>query len=232
MSRNLIISGGIFHPFDESSAALADILAGSDIDSEITTDIDAAVARLAAGDIDLLTINALRWGMKTADKYEPYRAEWAYQAPATTRAGLTDFVRDGGALLALHTASICFDDWPGWGEIVGGRWIWGQSHHPPLAAVSARPTALAHPVTAGLEAFSLVDEVYHALELQPDVEPLLVAESEAGGARQPVCWARRFGTGRVVYDALGHDATSMKHPQHQRLLAQAARWLLEGAVPR
>ena len=74
--------------------------------------------------------------------------------------------------------------------------------------------------------FVLNDEIYHGLTLEPDVEPLLVGECAAGTGLQPVVWARDFGAGRVVYDALGHDAASVNHPQHRKLLQQAARWLL------
>ncbi len=227
MTRNLILSGGVFHPFDESSQALAQILSERGIGSEIVGDVDTAARKIQQGNLDMLTINALRWRMQTSDKYEPYRTEWAYSAPEETRLALADFVRAGGALLALHTASICFDDWPGWGEILGGRWVWGSSHHPPFGNVSVEPSGVSHAITAGIEPFEVTDEVYHDLELQPDVEPLLFAKSANGGSSQPVCWARRHGEGRVVYDALGHDAESLNQPQHRRLVLQAAQWLAD-----
>lgn len=226
MHRNLIISGGIFHPYAETSHAVKEIFGDIGIDSEITEDVDAGIAALAQGEHSIVTVNALRWGMMTADKYEPYRAEWAYQMSQESQDGLTRFVASGGALFGLHTASICFDDWPQWGELLGGKWRWGQSHHPPLGQVVVRPTSVQHAVSNGLTEFTLNDEIYHDLTLEPDVEPLLVGECAAGTGLQPVVWARNFGAGRVVYDALGHDAASVNHPQHRQLLQQAARWLL------
>ena len=226
MPNNLIITGGIFHPFLESSAALADALAESGIESETTIDMDAGLQSLREGRYDMLTVNALRWGMMTADKYEPYRAEWAYRMPEASRVALTEFVADGGGLLGVHTASICFDDWPGWQQLLGGQWVWGRSHHPPLGEVNARPTSAGHPVTVGIEPFTVTDEVYHALALESDVVGLL--EADTGEGPQPLVWARDVGQGRVVYDALGHDAASIREPQHRRLLKQAAAWLLGG----
>ena len=38
--KNLILTGGIFHPFKESSEALKRILMKEDIESEITEDIE------------------------------------------------------------------------------------------------------------------------------------------------------------------------------------------------
>lgn len=226
MHSNLIISGGIFHPFEESSAALADVLRGVGIESEVVVDVDRGLQALLDDDVDMLTINALRWGMQTGDKYAPYRAEWAYRMPQPSRDRLVNFVRGGGALLGMHTASICFDDWPEWGELLGGRWQWGVSHHPPLGPVSVSPTAHDHPVTRDIRPFDLTDEVYHDLALAADVVPLLVGECALSDGPQPVCWAREFGDGRVVYDALGHNAASLNESQHRRLLGQAARWLL------
>ncbi len=226
MRRNLIISGGIYHPFAETSAALLKIFAEVGVESQVTEDVDAGIADLADGDYSMVTINALRWGMMTADKYKPFRAEWAYQTPQLTRDTLTRFVESGGALFGLHTASICFDDWPEWGALLGAQWQWGTSHHPPIGPVSVRPTSSRHVISNDVGEFELDDEIYHGLELEPDLIPLLEGECGGGDGPQPVVWAREFGKGRVFYDALGHDAASVGHPQHRQLLQQAAQWLL------
>ena len=227
MAQNLIITGGIFHPFEASSAALADALSAAAIESEITLDMDGGLRELSRDAVDMVTINALRWSMTTGEKYAPYRDEWAYRISPEARDGLCGFVRDGGALLGMHTASICFDDWPGWQQLLGGQWVWGESHHPPLGPVTANPTTARHPVTAGIDTFTVNDEIYHGLALETDIEPLL--EADAGDGPQPLLWARTFGRGRVVYDALGHDAAAMSQPMHRRLLQQAATWLLGSA---
>jgi type 1 glutamine amidotransferase len=224
MPRNLIIMGGIFHPFEASSAALAALFEEEGIHSDVVIDMDGGLQSLPGGPYAMVTINALRWSMMTADKYEPYRAEWAYRIPAASREALSGFVAGGGGLLGLHTASICFDDWPGWRSLLGGQWVWGKSHHPPPGALTARPTHARHEVSAGVEAFTVIDEIYHSLALEPGVVPLM--EADAGDGPQPITWAREVGRGRVVYDALGHDAASLEVPGHARLVRQAARWLL------
>ncbi len=229
MHRNLIISGGIFHEFAASSEALAAILTESDIESEIIDDVDAGLGALRQSRYDMLTINALRWTMMTGDKYEPFRADWAYSMPRASRTALRDFVGSGGALLGMHTASICFDDWPEWGRILGGRWIWGASYHPPLGKVSACPSAARHPVTVGIDTFEVTDEIYHELEITGDVVTLMSGSCGDCDGSPPICWAHTFGEGRVVYDALGHDAASLEQLQHRKLLGQASRWLLRKA---
>ncbi len=44
MARNLILTGGLFHPFEEASETLAGLLAPLGISSDITTDIASSVS--------------------------------------------------------------------------------------------------------------------------------------------------------------------------------------------
>lgn len=226
MARNLILHGGIYHDFAAGAQAIAEALAPLGIRSETETDVERAFARLDAGGIDLLTVYALRWRMLDHEKYEPFRAEYAMSVSPEGRRALEDFVRGGGALLALHTASICFDDWPGWGEVLGARWRWGQSFHPPAQSVRVHVEDADHPVCTGLADFEVEDEIFHDLEPTDAIHALLSARATPGGAPQPMLWARHHGAGRVVYDALGHTVSSISHPSHCRLLQQSAVWLL------
>ena len=74
MKKNLIISGGIFHPFEDSSKTLSTILDDIGYESLITTDIEGAFKNLK--DYDLLTINALRWRMLNHEKYLETKAKY------------------------------------------------------------------------------------------------------------------------------------------------------------
>lgn len=229
--RNLIVTGGIRHPFADASLALRSVLAQYDIDSEITEDVEGGFACLRERGYDMVTVYALRWRMLGDEKYAPHRATWAFSLSEHGRDALTRYVRDGGALFGLHTASLCFDDWPGWKDLLGGVWTWGKSFHPPRGPVAAGPTADPHPITAGIAGFEVVDEVYSALDIMPDVKPLMTARMAAPvegskSADQPVLWAREFGRGRVIYEALGHDRASIEQAEHRRIIARSALWLL------
>ena len=124
----------------------------------------------------------------------------------------------------MHGASICFDDWPGWRDVLGGVWDWERSSHPPIgdAPVRVSMTGVAHPIVDGLRDFDVVDEVYGFLDTVPDVKGL--ATSTHSGAAHPLVWAREVEGGRVVYDALGHDERSYEVPEHRALIQRAARW--------
>lgn len=224
--NNLILNGGVGHDFARSSAALAALLDEVGIESDIVEDIEHGIGRL--GNYDMLTVNALRWRM-LADKYAAQRAEWAFELSVAGGERLARFVWEGGPLLALHTASICFDNWPGWRDVLGGAWVWDRSWHPPLGPVHAEPVG-SDPIVAGLPGFDLVDEVYTDQSLLPGVEILLSAVPEPGVSAQPIAWKHEYGAGRVFYSGLGHDARSVNEPTHALMLKRAARWLTGQAL--
>lgn len=223
--KNVVLTGGIFHPFHATSSHLAQRLAELGIETEIFDDVEAGLARVREVRPALLTVNLLRWRM-AGEKYDPYREEWFFELSEEGRKTVTGHVEGGGGLLGLHTASICFDSWAGWGDVLGADWVWGESYHPPLGPIRVGPTPVTHPITEGLGDFALNDEVYTKLALRDDVEGLLEALPGDGAPAQPLLWARTFGDGRVVYDALGHDVASLVEPTHARILTRAALWAL------
>ncbi len=219
-----MLSGGVGHDFAVTSGLLAGLLAEQGVAASVTDDLEAGLRGLAAAGADLLVVNALRWRME-AERYAHLRDEWALSLSPEGRAAIRGHVGAGRPVLAVHTAAICFDDWPEWAGIVGGAWNWERSSHPPRSAAAVAVRSGAHPITAGVADFTVTDEVYGFLDLQPGLEVL--ATSAHGGAEHPVLWARTAGRARVVYAALGHDDVPYRHPAHRRLLAQAVRWLLD-----
>lgn len=224
--RNLILTGGIFHPFEESSAALADVLAPLGIESTVTLDVEGGLAALARGAFDLLTVNALRWTMVQHEKYIPYRDEWAFTLSGAGEDAILSHVGRGGGLLALHTASICFDTFRDWSTVLGGRWVWPQSHHPAKGPVTVAFRAGRHPVAEGLDRLALDDEIYHDLAREPSAVVVATGRVDPEAVPQAIMWAHTFGDGRVFYDALGHDGASIRQPGHAKVLQRATRWLL------
>lgn len=222
---HVILTGGIFHPFHATSSHLAQSFATLGIETEIFDDVEAGLARVRDAEPALLTLNLLRWRM-AGEKYDPHRDEWFFELSSEGQKTISSHVERGAGLLALHTASICFDAWKGFGDLLGGRWAWGESYHPPIGPIRVEPTQTAHPITAGLPGFDLCDEVYTHMDLLPETRGLLEALPGDGAPAQPLLWARTSGDGRVVYDALGHDVASMSQPVHARVLTRSALWCL------
>ncbi len=220
--RNVMLIGGIYHPFEEAAPVLAELFAELGIQSVITADVDEAVAELETA--DMFTLYALRWQMLNDEKYAPFLREWAFELSEAHADTIQDFVEDGGAMLGLHTASICFDTWYEFPRLLGGAWRWGETFHPPVGEVEVR-TASAHPATKDLDAFTLHDEVYHALAIETNSQVLLEGRVP-GGDWQPISWAHEVESGRVLYSALAHDKTSLECAQHAQFLKQAVTWLV------
>lgn len=229
MSAVVVLAGGSphAHDFDAIRAALVDVVTSAGHDVVDTADPDTAAVLL--DEADALVVDGLWWRM-LGDAYDAWRDAHAYSPPESTRRALVGFVADGGGLVALHTTSICFDDWPEWGDVVGGSWRWGHSSHPPYGPVRADVVAdrATHPVVAGLPAtIQLDDEVYGDLDLRSGIDVLVTARRAPDDAEQPVVWTHRYGSGRVVYDGFGHDADSIRHRDNSRLIAQALAWTVD-----
>jgi len=47
---------------------------------------------------------------------------------------IKSYADHGGAILVVHQAINAFLDSPHWNGIVGGRWVRGETWHPPIAA--------------------------------------------------------------------------------------------------
>lgn len=220
----IILSGGVAHDFETSSPALAQVLAEVGFEAQISPDVEGALLTLAThASPPLLVINILRWSMNVA-RYSHLREKWALSLGLDSRTALLHHLERGGGVLAMHGASICFDEWREWRSVLGGTWDWDRSSHPPIGdtPVTIRITDSTHPVVAGVADFEVVDEVYGFLDLEPDVHGLISAAH--GGTEHPLLWARDVLGGRVVYDALGHDTRSYDSPEHRLIVQRAALW--------
>jgi len=241
--KNLIIVGDPFHPPETQAPSLTAIMAGIGIESDVEEDAEAGCRKLASGKYSLLTFGAARWRMlnATSGPVDPEAipppsdpdSRWAMSLSESGRDAIRKHLRGGRSLLAMHPATIAFDDWSEWGEIVGARWVWGQSGHPTLGPVEARFIAgSASPLVSDLPPFGCEDEAYGGMWIAPDVKPLAEARATAPGASgpgstwTPTLWTHQWQGGRVVYDALGHASASLDHPVHRRVVTRAALWAL------
>lgn len=131
---------------------------------------------------------------------------------------LEGFVRNGGGVLAIHSATASFKETPAYFDILGGRF----TGHPPVQRLEMR--RVRDDVFGEVEPFAVRDELYFH-ELRPDVTVHFVVSHQ--GEEIPVVWTYRYGRGRVCYAAPGHTAASMFNGAYQRLLQRALRWVTE-----
>lgn len=218
----VLLTGGP-HPFAATTPLLAALLHDAGCAVSVVDDPAEAAAMLHPGWPELLVVNALRWRM-LEPRYDAERAEHAYDtAPETARA-IESWVLGGGRMLACHGAPICFDDWPGWGDLLGARWVWGQSSHPPLGPVDVHVARPQHPLVEGLADTVITDECYGFLQHTAPIEPLLTGHH--GRVDHPLLWEHRPGRGHVVVSLLGHGAESFQHPTHAEIVRRSVRHLV------
>ena len=223
----VLLTGGWAHPSDATFEPLVGLLTEAGFDITMTEAVEALPPLLAEG-ADLLVVNACRFRMLDGRYTEEQRAEWASEAPHLVRQAVADHVRAGRPLLGLHAAAICFDDWPAWADLLGGSWQWAASTHGPVAPFEVTP-APDHPITDGMEPFTIDDECYEHLAVAADAAPFLTGE--AGGRTHTLGWTREADNARVAYCALGHDQRSLDDPAHQHLLQRILTWLTATGAP-
>lgn len=165
---------------------------------------------------DLLVVNSGR-GRVDPD-FDGDDARWAANHEAVHA-----FAAAGRPVLGLHQAANTFADSPYWEEILGGRWIPGQSMHPP-ADQAVFEIVAAHPVVDGLGPLEAFDERYSYLHVLPGSQTLVTQSHD--GIDHPVVWVNAGGVYRAIYDALGHGGVAFDSASRRRLLARESLWLL------
>jgi hypothetical protein len=142
------------------------------------------------------------------------------------RRSLLDFVASGKGLAGIHAAAVGLNDWPEWGELIGGRY-----QALPYFEADVAVVAPAHPLTApfGGKGFRLADEFYEmkapydrsklTLLLEVDREKMKDAPKSAKYGKlvrtdgdYGLSWTKAWGKGRVFYCALGHYETTYMDP--------------------
>lgn len=225
MTTALLLSGtgrysDPWHPFAETSAALAELLQRSGLTVETADDVDSALQSLQdrAAWPDLLVVNI---GLPRDGGTSP--------GTEAASAGLDACISGGRPLLALHSSSTSFADSGSWEKAIGGRWVQGVTMHPEYGPAQIR---LEGSFPAGVPDFTVDDERYSWLRTSPDI--VVHARHQHEGHLHPLMWslerevqgADGSTTARSFYDALGHDAASYLAPEHRELLARAVEWLL------
>jgi type 1 glutamine amidotransferase len=225
-----LVTGGIYHDFAATAAAFAKAIEPMGVQTTIVFDAETALSNVDVSNCELLTIDALLFTMTQYEKYAPLREQYAFELSDRARDNVERYVREGGSLLGLHTASICFDGWAQWARILGAGWVWGQSSHPSVGNVRVERALDGDDIVADAPPFEVFDEVYRGLQVAPEAEPLLQARAESDDRFHPVMWRYRYGAGRVIYDALGHGPDSITEPTHLGIVKRAVQWLLEPAM--
>jgi len=217
--RAILACGGWAHPVDEISDPLVELLAGRGFHVVVVEQPGELTAALGTT-CDLLVVAAC-WFTMTQDRYTTeQRTEWGVPADVDRQRVLSEVLDGGTPLLALHTAVICFDDWPRWHDHLGGGWNWQHSYHPEPTQILVNPDN-GPQSRVRIEPFTVFDEEYRSVDVAPT--STVIARSEAG---HPLMWLNQTAGRRVAVDLLGHDRRSLNDAGHVAAIELLLDWLL------
>jgi len=146
---------------------------------------------------------------------------------------LSDCIREGKPLVALHHSICAFDDWPEYFNIIGGKYF-----HKPTTINGKEYQVCSYihdlhfkvhivdpdnPVTKGLTDFEIFDETYKGYYVEDGVTPLLTTDESS--STPVIGWSKKYGKARVVALQSGHDAPTFENPNFRKLLKQAIEWV-------
>jgi type 1 glutamine amidotransferase len=175
----LVLSGG--HPYEEEPfAALLGALGDWEVTHLIHPEAEARVAEGAADQADALLFYDMAGYEFTEGRVVSRPPSPAYVAALERR-----FASGKGAVM-MHHALAGWAEWPGWSEIVGGRFLYqpgevrgrrvldsGYRHDVTYTA----QLVAEHPILAGVPAsFPVCDELYLAEIFEGSVTPLIRAD--------------------------------------------------------
>ncbi len=204
------------HKWAESAKLNQAILQKSDrFDVSISTDVEVFASK-SLGSNDVLVLNYGFW--KAPDPSEK------------AKAGLLDYVKGGGSVVALHFACSSFQEWKEYRELLGRVWVKGTGGHGPYGEFVVNIKNNDHPVTKGLKDFKTEDELYAKLSGDAKIEVLATADSEWSGKTEPIVYAKSYGKGRVLHNVLGHGIDSKQNPAYQQLFRRGVEWAATGKV--
>lgn len=229
----LIMGGDAYHNTPEHYEALAGLMAGpAGFNITITDDLPGQTRESLSG-YDLLVL----WTTMGQPPTEPVDAVF-------------DVVRAGTPLLGIHAAPYTVRMIEGGPGAIGSAYI-KRFPHLPYQEITVNILDRDHPVTAGVDDFTITDELYCLEELNPDATVLAAYDGRQAGApyrlregqppdprhddahawrmqqpRAPLVYVKPLGQGKICVNALGHDGQALTTPGFRRLTAQAARWLI------
>jgi len=250
--RALIIDGQNNHEWRAVTPVLKEILSSTarfTVDVATTPPADAAgeswqAFQPAFGNFDVVVSNY-------------FGEDW----PAPTITALEQWVEDGGGYVVVHAGGTSFANRPSYNRMVGLAWreaIQGDrialdaassvvrtpsgqgpaTGHGPCFAFPICHHQPEHPVLRGLPQIWMheKDELWHGMRGPAEnLTVLASAFSPCTGAREPMLWTVRYGSGRVFVTALGHvwtpdDMAALTCVGFRDTLARGCQWAATGEV--
>ncbi len=211
----LVLIGDQPHEPGHIEEGLRPVFEATGVVPHFTVDVRALSAENLAR-VRLLVI--LRDGLQRPDAGG--KANYVWMTPEQERA-VAAFVERGGGFLNLHNSMGLYPEGGAYLKLVGGRY----TGHGPLERFRVEVVDHSHPITQGVEDFTVADEQHTPIPDLEKVHLLLRSRSDAGKTAV-AGWAYEPGRGRLCHLAPGHTREALLQPMYQRLMRNAVAWCL------
>ncbi len=186
--------------------------------------------------------------LKNTDVIVAYAQEGGDATPEQ-QALINDFIKRGGGLVVLHTASVSMKDPVWWRDVIGGAWTPGTTKwkEGPMDLYYSENQYIegGHPITKGASNFHLDDEIYFDMDMKsearvlassytPKVREGRKAASSGNKATiydiQPQMWiyeSTASGSStpyRAFVSIPGHQFKNFSLPQYRAVLMRGIAW--------
>jgi len=168
------------------------------------------------------------------DKYDVLVFYHMFQKITDEQAkAFTECISNGKPVVALHHSICAYDSWPGYWDIIGGKYFHAVTNYrgkeyQPCSYIhdlhfKVKVVNPKHPVTKGITDFEIFDETYKGYYVEEGVTPLLTTDEPT--STRIIGWAKEFGKSKIVVLQSGHDAPTFENPNFRKLLKQAIVWV-------
>ena len=252
--QTIALIGDRYHPEDGMRVAFARVFRELDLPITFTSHYETLSRDLLKDyQVFLFQRNAVNWPQGYVESPVEHELEnvsafpksisvpWMTQEQAEA---VKDFVSSGHGLYSFHNNSIVSEYQPIYRDVQGGAFI----GHPPIRPFRVRPTANKHPITEGIGEFMVTDEQHYVYYDKDPKHLILEAENIDGlefisresdeksgnmapntnlGTKSHSGWAFDYGSGRVVFTAVGHTIYAKWVPEYIEIQKRSVKWLLK-----
>jgi hypothetical protein len=158
---------------------------------------------------------------------------------ARQRANFLALLERGVGLVSMHHAIAAYPEWREYEKIIGATYVLKAQvrdgvkfarprwKHDVDMDIHVEPAD--HPITKGIEDFTINDETYRDW-VYHEGNTLLLTTGDKLSNRQ-IAWTRRHGKARVFYIQLGHGRAAYRNETFRKIVARSIRWAAPAAVP-
>lgn len=154
-----------------------------------------------------------------------------YRTSDRNRKQYMDLVERGVGMVFLQFTLSSQPEWDEYHDLIGGKWfLKSYTKDPKLHSTYFTDLTLDikvldrdHPITEGLEDFTMNDAYYGNIYMSPSVHPLLGADHP--DIASTIAWTQQYGNTKIVYVMPGFTKGAYENQSYKKLLENALRFV-------